>query len=139
MESDYPLISESGNYLFDWKLERYNDVYKVYPTSNENEIIGLMSLYDYPEESCIHLNLLELSKNNTGKLKKIDNIAGCLIAFAARISYERGYLGIVTLDAKTKLIEHYQKKYGFEDVGYMMILSGQASTNLIRKYLTNER
>lgn len=139
IENDYPRITESGNYVFDWRLERYNDVYKVLLTTNEDDIIGLMSLCDYPEENRIHLNLLELSKNNRGKLKRIENIAGCLIAFAARISFERGYLGIVTLEPKSKLIDHYQEKYGFEDVGYMMLLSGEASRNLINKYLTDER
>jgi hypothetical protein len=139
IEEDYPVISSSGNYIFDWKLERYNDVYKIYLTSNKKEIIGLMSLCDYPEETRIHLNLLEIGKGNTGRFKKIDNIAGCLIAFAARISFKKGYDGMVTLEPKNKLISHYRDKYGFEDVGYMMIIKGRPANELTKKYLRYER
>jgi hypothetical protein len=73
-----------------------------------------------------------------GKSKKIDNIAGCLIAFAVRISFKKGYDGMVTLEPKNKLILHYRDKYGFEDVGYMMLVRGKNASELTKKYLRYE-
>ena len=63
-----------------------------------------MSLIDYPEEYRIHLNLIEIQSKNQGKNKKIDRIAGCLIAFACELSFARGYYGFVSLQPKTRLI-----------------------------------
>ena len=122
IESDYPLIKDSREYSFDWSLERYNDVYKIYLTSNEDDILGLISLCDYPEETRIHINLLELSRENTGQTKKIENVSGSLIAFAVKIAFKKGYDGMVTLEPKNnKLTTHYRDNYGFEDVVYMTV------------------
>lgn len=74
IESDYTIIADGKEYLFDWKLERYNEVYKIYLKSEQNSILGLMSLEDYPKEYRININLLESSKPNKGKRKTIDNI-----------------------------------------------------------------
>jgi len=48
-----------------------------------------------------------------GPGKKLDRIAGCLIAFACKESFKRGHDGCIFLIPKTYLINHYQEKYGF--------------------------
>jgi hypothetical protein len=78
---------------------------------------------------------VESSNDNKGKEKKIDRIAGCLLAFAAKLAFEKGYLGFVSLIPKTELIELYVKKYGFIAYGNQLAIEKQASINLIDKYL----
>lgn len=134
-ENDYSVISRSDLYLFDWKLERYNEVYKLILKSSREEVLGLMSVVDYPDEKRVDINLLEVRKDHTGKNKKIDGIAGCLISFAIQIGFEKGYNGFVTLEPKKELHNHYQSKYGFIDAGYLVFIDGQAAIDLMNKYL----
>lgn len=138
IESDYDWIESSKEYTFDWKEEKKNEVYKIYLLGKEKEILGMMSIIDYPEEYRIHLNLIEIGATNIGKNKEIENIAGCLIAFACELAFMRGYFGFVSLQPKTRLIDLYQNKYGFRQYGRLLGVEQEASRNLINKYLENE-
>lgn len=137
-KKDYKSIKKGEDFSFDWKVEKKNKVYKIYLVSNNKEILGLMSLIDRKDEYRIHLNLLEVRSLDKGKNKEIDNIAGCLIAFAAEIAIKKGYYGFVSLTPKTRLIDHYQDKYGFRQYGRYLGIEGNASLILIKKYLENE-
>jgi len=97
-----------------------------------------MSLIDYPEEYRIHLNLIEVSSSNIGKSKKIENIAGCLIAFACQLAFMRGYAGFVSLQPKTRLISLYQNKYGFRQYGRLLAVEQSSARLLINNYLDYE-
>jgi hypothetical protein len=132
------LISESEEFSFDWHEEIENEVFKIYLKDNSDNILGLLSLIDYPEELRIHLNLIEVGKSNIGQTKKIDNIAGCLIAVACKISFDRNYFGFVSLKPKTRLISLYQEKYGFSQYGRLLAVEGGPSNQLIKKYLSDE-
>jgi hypothetical protein len=52
-----------------------------------------MSVTNSPEAFAVEIRLLESAKSNVGKGKKVDSIAGCLIAWACRLSIKRGYDG----------------------------------------------
>ncbi len=138
MDSNYQLVKSSKQFIFDWKLESKNEVYKIYLLGKEKEILGMMSLKDHPQEYRIHLNLIEIQAKNQGKGKKIDHIAGCLIAFACQLSFARGYFGFVSLQPKTKLISLYQKKYGFRQYGRLLGVEQASANYLIQKYLNDE-
>jgi hypothetical protein len=131
---DYLLINESGQFEFDWTKEKENHVFKILK-KDADEILGLLSIINYPKEWRVHINLLENSNQNKGKEKKVDKIAGCLLAFAARLAFEKGYLGFVSLVPKTELIDLYVKKYGFSLFGNQLAIEKQASIDLIEKYL----
>lgn len=135
---DYKFLDKSKDFEFAWRKEQENEVYKIYLLDNERDILGVMSLIDVPEEYRIHLNLIEVNKKQQGKTKEIDFVAGCLIAFAADIAFQRGYFGFVSLHPKTQLIEVYKKKYGFRQYGRFMGIEQVASDQLITKYLSNE-
>jgi hypothetical protein len=105
----------------------------------DNEIVGLMALKDVPEELRIEIVLLECSQENVGKTKVYERIAGCLMAFACRLAFIRGYYGFVSLVPKTQLIQHYLKMYGFEQFGRQLALDLDRSKLLIDKYLQDER
>lgn len=72
-------------YHFDWKTEKSNSVYKL-RLLDDNEILGLMSLKEYPSEDRVEIVLLASSIDNTGKNKIHEGIAGALIAYACRES-----------------------------------------------------
>ena len=138
IDSDYEWIESSKEYSFDWKVEKENEVYKIFLIGKEKEILGMMSIIDYPEEYRIHLNLIEIGSSNVGKTKTIENIAGCLIAFACQLAFMRGYFGFVSLQPKTRLIDLYQDKYGFRQYGRLLGVEQDSSRLLINKYLDYE-
>jgi hypothetical protein len=133
--SDYKRLKPSKEFNFNWNLEEKNEVYKIYLLEKPQEILGLMSLIDHPEEYRIHINLIEVGNKNKGRLKKIDNITGCLLAHACEIAYVRGYYGFVSLQPKTKLIDLYQDRYGFRQFGRLLAVWQESAQLLMKKYL----
>jgi hypothetical protein len=133
--SDFKRLKPSKEFNFNWNLEEKNEVYKIYLLEKPQEILGLMSLIDHPEEYRIHINLIEVGNENKGRLKKIDNTTGCLLAHACEIAYERGYYGFVSLQPKTKLIDLYQDRYGFRQFGRFLAVWQESAHLLMKKYL----
>jgi hypothetical protein len=129
---------------FNWNVYKNKEVYKLRLATDET-ILGLMCLVDHPGEgiNAIEIELLEVGADNRRGKKRLAHIAGCLIAFACRESFKRGYEGWVFLVPKTYLLEHYPAKYGFTHMpiktlarpeGFME-LSTSSSLKLIKKYL----
>ncbi|MBK6371309.1 MAG: hypothetical protein IPF64_16225 [Flavobacteriales bacterium] len=56
----------------------------------------------------IHMHLLESAKFNQGKGKLFIGVPPNLVAHACRISFLRGYGGVVAFVAKTKLRQHHR-------------------------------
>ena len=137
--TDKQVVKLKGNrkFQFDWSKESKNDVYALMNKGN-NEILGLCSITFVKEELRIHLNLMESSIPNQGKNKLIDGIPGCLIGFVCRLSFKQGYDGFVSLLPKTRLVNYYQKKYGFVHMGNYMVVFLDLSQAIISKYLNNE-
>lgn len=131
---DYKKITKR-KFFFDWKTELENSVYKLKILGSE-EILGLISLIHYPEESRVEINLLAVSKENRGKEKQYDDIAGNLIGFACREAISHyAEIACVSLIPKTKLKKHYITKYGMEDAGKHVYLEGLALFRIIEKYI----
>ncbi len=128
-------INKNGRFGFDWKAEKEFEVYKI-RLKESDEILGLMSLIDWPEELRIEIHLLESSKENVGSKSKLyGNIAGCLIAYACGTSFERGYAGFISLVPKTKLRKYYISEYHMEEGGRSVFSDTENSMALIEKYL----
>jgi hypothetical protein len=95
--------------------------------------------------SAIKIELLEVSSENIGSKKKFDRIAGCLIAWACKISFDRGYEGNMFLVPKSNLITHFSSKYGFTHMDIssitrpfgFMIVHGRMSETLINEFLNS--
>lgn len=138
LKSDYKWINQSPKFKFDWKLEAKNEVFKIYLIDTEEEILGLMSLEDFPGELRVHLNLIETAADQRGEMKSIENIAGSLIAFGCDVAFTRGYYGFLSLTPKTKLIGLYQDRYGFRQFGRLLAVEGDSSKRLIQKFLQDE-
>ncbi|MDR0516845.1 MAG: hypothetical protein LBH25_07345 [Fibromonadaceae bacterium] len=55
------------------------------------------------------------------------------------MSVEYGFEGYLSFDAKTTLIEHYQKALGAMHIGgQKMIIDNSAAFRLIRRYFSNK-
>jgi hypothetical protein len=100
-------------------------------------IQGLISLefkFDH-----VYLQLVESAPFNKGKSKVYAGVPGNLVAFACRLSFQRGFEGNVSFISKTKLINHYTKSLGAAHVGgRIMIIETQAALRLIDKYFKNQ-
>ena len=65
-------------------------------------------------------------------------VAGNLVAFPCKLSFQRGYNGNVSFLSKTQLVEHYEKTLGaFHFGGRVMIIETESALKLINKYFQN--
>lgn len=129
-----PLLK--GRFTFDWMKEKGTAVFWI-RLKNEEIPLGIISIEDIPRELRIFIRLLEVSRENTGRNKMYEGIAGCLIAFACTIAFQKDYDGFVSLIPKSELINHYKNKYGFREFGTHLFLEGERSDFLIKQYLEN--
>jgi hypothetical protein len=85
----------------------------------------------------IQIPLLCVYRENHGKGKKHDCIAGYLIAFAARTVVSKYFeQACISLLPKTELRAHYKSKYGMLDGGPQLFLEGAGLHAIIKKYLS---
>src|ERR1035437_377670 len=135
-KKDLKEVTMKNGWVFNWKKEwSYDDraVYKVTILNNPNVIQGLMSLKD--EGDYVYMPLIESSPFNKGKHKIYLGVPGNLVAFACRLSFQKGYDGFVSFHSKTKLIDHYIKSLGAYHFGsHLMIIDTAAAKILIEKY-----
>lgn len=136
-------IQEAG-WNFDWRklFEEKNAeifVLKIKGKSQSVEGIVLLKI----ENSMLIMDLVEIAPHNRGrKNKQFDYVAGCLIAFACRESFniEGNYKGFLTFVSKTKLIKWYQAQYGAKQaLGQRMYIDDIAGLKLIEEYLKRKR
>lgn len=136
LKSDLAQISRAKGWQFDWNRElSYNDreVYKLTIVDNPTVIQGLMSLR--VESDHIYMPLIESAPFNKGKTKMYVGVPGNLIAFACRLSFQRGYEDFVSFHSKTRLIEYYKRSLGAYHIGEsLMIINTEAAKSLIERY-----
>jgi hypothetical protein len=120
---------------FDWSGEgRTREVFKLIDPATPEAILGLLALNRC--KKYVEVTLLESHPEHVGRTKRFGGIAGSLLAFAARLSFELGGEGFISILAKTELIEHYRDTYGFQRVGNSqgMILAPRDAARLIERY-----
>ena len=136
--SDLKGVVKRNGWKFDWKLELKNPDRQVYKLliRNDSVIQGLISLQ--PVENYIEMHLIETAPHNYGSSKKYVGVAGNLVAFACKTSFESGFEGFVGFRAKTKLIQHYIDTLGAELIFRdRMSLSGISAKKLVNSYYKN--
>jgi hypothetical protein len=131
--TEYKLLSKT-RYFFDWKKERDQEIYKLVMTG-KNDIQGLISVERIPSEWRIHIRLLTVSKENKGKGKIFDKIAGNLITHVAKIAVaEYGELACVSLRPKSSIAQHYIDKFNMNVTGMTLSLEVPEIINLINQF-----
>ena len=132
---DLRFIPKSA-WQFDWSNE-LNDTskegYDLTRVSYRASSGGLLSIED--KEDHIFMHLIESSKFNKGKDKVYVGVPGNLVAFACKLSFDKGYQGFLAFDAKTALIKHYQETlHATHFRGLRMFIETTAALRLISKY-----
>lgn len=129
-------ITKKNGWKFDWKLEfkvPEREIYKLTISNNPNIIQGLVSLEIKSDH--VYMHLIESAPFNLGKDKTYYGVPGNLVAFACKLSFQRGYDGFLSFVAKTKLIEHYENTLGAYHFGnHLMIINNDSALKLIDKY-----
>lgn len=109
------------------------NVYKLVIKDNPKIIQGLISLSDQSDH--IYMHMIESAKFNKGKTKVYSGVPGNLVAFACKLSFEKGYDGYIAFDAKTVLVKHYQKTlFATHFKGTKMMIETPAANRLINQY-----
>jgi hypothetical protein len=136
---DLKTITKKNGWLFDWKLElQYpeRDVYKLTIVNNQSIIQGLISLEVKSDH--VYMHLVESAPFNKGKAKIYSGVPGNLVAFACKLSFQRGHEGNVAFISKAQLIDHYVESLGaIHFGGRLMIIDTSAALKLMNRYFSN--
>jgi len=138
-KTDLKSVTKKKGWLFSWRQELgfpERDVFKLTIVNNENIVQGLISLevkFDH-----VYMHLVESSPFNKGKGKIYAGVPGNLVAFACKLSFQRGYDGNVAFISKTQLVDHYVESLGAVHFGgRLMIINTNAALRLINRYYSN--
>jgi hypothetical protein len=127
---------KTSDWIFDWTKEikdKTKEVYKLTTINNPTIIQGLVSLED--KQDHIFMHLIESAKFNKIKDKIYLGVPGNLVAYACKVSVDKGYQGFLAFDAKTALIKHYQESlYATHFRGLRMFIETKAALRLISQY-----
>jgi hypothetical protein len=134
--TDLKTITKKNGWAFNWKEELQQperDVYKLTIVNNQNVLQGLISLEVKSDH--VYMHLVESAPFNKGKTKIYAGVPGNLVAFACKLSFQRGHEGNVSFFSKTQLIQHYIDSLGAMHFGgRVMIIDTNAALKLINKY-----
>ena len=134
--NDLKTLTKKDKWQFDWKFEfkqPEREVYKLTIVNNQNIIQGLISVEFRIDH--VYMHLLESAPFNKGKTKVYAGVPGNLVAFACKLSFQRGFEGNVSFFSKSQLVQHYIDSLGaFHAGGRIMIIDTNASLKLINKY-----
>lgn len=135
-KSNLKSVTKKNGWNFNWKAEltdNTKEVFKLTITNNSNIIQGLLSLA--LEQDHVYMHLLENAPFNIGQNKLYEGVAGNLVAYACKVSFQQGFDGFVAFTSKTKLIAHYQKTLGARVLGgHRMIIPTEPAQILVDKY-----
>ncbi|WP_420148200.1 hypothetical protein [Spirosoma sp.] len=133
---DVKQMTRKNSWAFNWKIElddNTKEVYKLTIVNNPNIIQGVISFTIQSDH--IYMDLLESAPFNRGSNKLYEGVAGNLVAYACKVSFQHGFDGYVSFTAKTQLIEHYTKALGATLFGgQLMIINTIAANRLVDKY-----
>ena len=134
--ADLKNVMKRNKWLFNWKSEHKQperEVYKLTILGNPTVIQGLISIEVKTDH--VYMHLVENAPFNKGKTKMYSGVAANLVAFACRLSFQRGHEGNVSFLSKSQLIDHYEKTLGaFHFGGRVMVIETQAASKLIDRY-----
>ncbi len=134
--TDLKTVTKKTGWQFDWKFELKQperDVYKLSIVNNQSVVQGLLSLEVKSDH--VYMHLVESAPFNKGKAKIYAGVPGNLVAFACKLSFQRGHEGNISFISKTQLIQHYTDTLGARHFGgRVMIIDSNAALKLINKY-----
>ena len=134
-------ITQRRGWKFDWEkeyLQSNRDVFKLTILWNPTVIQGLISIAQ--KQGYLEMYLIESAPFNYGENKMHYGVAGNLVAFACKRSFDLGFDGFVAFTAKTALIEHYIKTLGAVSIGgQRLAIEEKQAFELVKKYFNNNK
>ena len=134
-------LTKKNGWKFDWKkeyLQPDREVFKLTILWNPTVIHGLISISQ--KQGYIEMNLIESAPFNYGHNKMHYGVAGNLVAFACKRSFDLGFDGYVSFIAKTVLMEHYSKTLGAIPIGgQRMAIEKRQALKLTKKYYNDNK
>src|SRR6185437_4820088 len=141
-----PSIQEGWRFNFPKHAKAKGADTYVLVTEETPDIIEGCLIYKMLENEEPYMAYIEIAPHNKGKDKKYDRVAGCLIAFACRLSFilgEEHYKGWLAFDVQEsseedqkKLMTLYSSRYKAKKFGETtMIIAPEDGEALIQKYL----
>lgn len=125
-----------AEWQFDWHKElkdKTKEVYKLTTVNNPTIIQGFISIED--KQDHVFMHLIESAKFNKGKNKVYIGVPGNLVAYACKLSVDKGYEGFLAFDAKSILIKHYEQSlHATHFRGLRMFIEPSAALRLISQY-----
>lgn len=143
-----PLPSITDGWRFNFKSQAKKKGYQTYILVREEtpQVIEACLIFQLRDEQEPYMAYIEIAPHNKGANKQFDKVAGCLIAFASRLSFIHGkdhFKGWLAFDVleedkkdELKLMALYCQKYGALKWGETtLVLSPEAGEKLIAEYL----
>lgn len=135
-KSDLKQTQKKNGWLFNWRHELGlpdREVYKLTIVNNPAVIQGIASLTIKADH--VFIQLIENAPFNRYKEKLYEGVAGNLVAFACRLSFQRGTQGFVSFHSKTNLVDHYIKTLNaFHYGNHLMVIDTDSAKLLVDKY-----
>jgi hypothetical protein len=145
---ELPSMHDNWNFNFASQLKKLSHAKAYVLVTEENpQVIEGCMIFQWKEKVMPYISYLETAPYNRGPEKKHDDVAGCLIAFACRLSLaskDENHQGYLTFDVmeqnpkdEQKLIQIYSEKYGARRIGgtTTMIITPDEGERLMIKYL----
>jgi hypothetical protein len=136
VKTDLQQVSKKEGWKFNWRTEFNTPSKEIFKLVIEHQAIvihGLVSLT--VQTGYVEMHLVENAPFNVGKRKMYQGVAGNLVAYVCKLSFERGFEGNVLFFAKTKLIAHYEQSLGAVHIGgQRMIIYTREAVVLVNKY-----
>jgi len=111
---DLKIVNKKNGWSFSWKKEfkeKNRQVQKLLIV-DDPKVHGLISFEPIKSQQYIEMHLIENAPHNFGASKQFLGVAGNLVAFVCKTSFDLGFEGFVAFTAKTKLVSHYAETLG---------------------------
>lgn len=143
------LPSFNDGWRFDFNKHSKKINFKTYILVSEESIDKIEGclIFEMRDKVEPYMAFIEIAPHNKGLIKKYDFVAGCLIAFACRLSFINGkkdfegFLAFDVLEEKKedeiKLMAMYSSKYNALKISETtMLITPQGSKKLIDEFLS---
>lgn len=128
-------VLKKNGWQFNWKSEFKEPNHQLFKLiiKGDSTIHGLLSIEIM--EGYLEMHLIENAPHNFGSKRKYLGVAGNLVAFACKMSFDLGIGGFVAFTAKTQLVDHYITTLGAESIkNERMIIASESAKKLVNSY-----
>ena len=144
---ELPSMHDNWRFNFDKQIKKLpNSTAYVLVTEEEPGVVQGCMIFQMVNKIIPNMAFIEIAPHNHKDVRKYDNVAGCLIAFAFQQSLKFGkgdYKGLLFLDVmeehqedQQKLIAVYTGKYNAQIVTTeTLLISDEGGRELIERYL----